>query len=175
MRYVLLIIFIIIFIANQAEKNKKKSKTISAGSKNAAPQPGNNYQVNMENNKKSKSNRAFMESNAYSSGNTVNEQIVSRENVIDALTEFNASIDRQNKQKGKKSQKTAEMEKRADSISRTVLQTGGEVCQRNGSFLGSSSEYSYGFSIFDDFAASDALYLARKDVEERRAQEISAF
>ena len=36
-----------------------------------------------------------------------------------------------------------------------------------------NKDRSYGWGVFDDFAASDALYLARKDVELRNLEKVS--
>ena len=104
MQFIIAAIIIIIAIANQAEKSKKNNKNLGQpGAKNIVPQPNNAYKANKESYKRDNSGRAFMESSTYQTSNMVNEQIVNREAVIDALTEFNEALD---KKKAKKTTKT---------------------------------------------------------------------
>ena len=161
-------IFIIIAILNQIEKSRKNGKkTDKAGTINITPQPTNAYTVS-EGYKESRSDKAFRESATYQTSNMVNEQMVNREAVIDALTEFNESLDRKKAAKTKKAKKPKSIP--AENKKETVVETI-DLTKEDKAETSKNSDYNW--SIFDDFAASDALYLARKDVENRKTENVS--
>lgn len=168
MKLVIVMIFIIIAILNQIEKSRKNGKkTDKAGTINITPQPTNAYTVS-EGYKESRSDKAFRESATYQTSNMVNEQMVNREAVIDALTEFNESLDRKKAAKTKKAKKAKSMP--VESKKETVVETI-DLTKEDEAETSKNSDYNW--SIFDDFAASDALYLARKDVENRKTENVS--
>ena len=168
MKLVIVMIFIIIAILNQIEKSRKNGKkTDKAGNINITPQPTNAYTVS-EGYKESRSDKAFRESATYQTSNMVNEQMVNREAVIDALTEFNESLDRKKAAKTKKAKKAKSIP--AENKKETVVETI-DLTKEDKAETSKNSDYNW--SIFDDFAASDALYLARKDVENRKTENVS--
>lgn len=168
MKLVIVMIFIIIAILNQIEKSRKNGKkTDKAGTINITPQPTNAYTVS-EGYKESRSDKAFRESATYQTSNMVNEQMVNREAVIDALTEFNESLDRKKAAKTKKAKKAKSIP--AENKKETVVETI-DLTKEDKAETSKNSDYNW--SIFDDFAASDALYLARKDVENRKTENVS--
>ena len=148
MKLVIVIIFIIIAILNQVEKSRKNGKkTGKAGAMNITPQPANAYTVS-EGYKESRSDKAFRESATYQTSNMVNEQVANKKAVIDVLTEFN------------------EVESKKETAVESV-----NLTKKNTTETSQNTDYNW--SIFDDFAASDALYLARKDVENRKTEKVS--
>ena len=173
MQIIIIIFIVIIFIANQAEKNKKNNIGLGAkGSRNIVPQPNNAYQVNQPS--RINSEKAFRESATYQTSHMVNEQAANREAAIDVLNEFNESFDRMRAKKEankpKKSKKTKESNIQAANKKEANLEF---IDLSKPEVAVSNNDAGYGWSIFDDFAASDALYLARKDVESRKAQKVS--
>ena len=104
----------------------------------------------------------------------VNEQIANREAAIDVLNEFNESFD---KMKAKKEANKSNKSKKAKASNSQVAkkkEAKVEIVDLSQPEEATpNKDTGYGWSIFDDFAASDALYLARKDVESRKAQKIS--
>ena len=161
-------IFIIIAILNQIEKSRKNGKkTDKAGTIKITPQSTNAYTIS-EGYKESRSDKAFRESATYQTSNMVNEQMVNREAVIDALTEFNESLDRKKAAKTKKAKKAKSIP--AENKKETVVETI-DLTKEDKAETSKNSDYNW--SIFDDFAASDALYLARKDVENRKTENVS--
>ena len=168
MKLVIVIIFIIIAILNQVEKSRKNGKkTGKAGAINITPQPANAYMVS-EGYKESRSDKAFRESATYQTSNMVNEQVANKKAVIDVLTEFNESLDRKKADKAKKAKKAKSMP--IESKKETVVES---VNLTKKNTTKTSQNIDYNWSIFDDFAASDALYLARKDVENRKTEKVS--
>lgn len=158
MKLVIVIIFIIVAIFNQVEKSRKNGKkTGKAGTINITPQPTNMYTVS-EGYKESRSDKAFRESATYQTSNMVNEQTANREAVIDVLTEFNKSLDKKKAKKAKTSAKPMSNNKETTVEYIDVAKINEPVADKNSDYV---------WSIFDDFAASDALYLARKDTEKR--------
>ena len=168
MKLVIVIIFIIIAILNQVEKSRKNGKkTGKAGAMNITPQPTNTYTVS-EGYKESRSDKAFRESATYQTSNMVNEQVANKKAVIDVLTEFNESLDRKKADKAKKAKKAKSMpiESKKETAVESVNLTKKNTTE-------TSQNIDYNWSIFDDFAASDALYLARKDVENRKTEKLT--
>ena len=166
MQIFIILVIVIIFIANQIEKNKKNNrKSGTTGVENIVPKPNNTYQVNEPNMRNS--GKAFRESSTYRKNQMMNEQIANREAVIDVLTEFNESVDK----------KRAKNETKKTNTNNKPIASKKKVTVESANFAKpeetvSVNDTGYGRSIFDDFAASDALYLARKDVENRRLQKI---
>lgn len=168
MKLIIVMIFIIIAILNQIEKSRKNGKkTDKAGTIKITPQSTNAYTIS-EGYKESRSDKAFRESATYQTSNMVNEQMVNREAVIDALTEFNESLDRKKAAKTKKAKKAKSIP--AENKKETVVETI-DLTKEDKAETSKNSDYNW--SIFDDFAASDALYLARKDVENRKTENVS--
>ena len=168
MKLIIVMIFIIIAILNQIEKSRKNGKkTDKAGTIKITPQSTNAYTIS-EGYKESRADKAFRESATYQTSNMVNEQMVNREAVIDALTEFNESLDRKKAAKTKKTKKAKSIP--AESKKETVVETI-DLTKEDEAETSKNSDYNW--SIFDDFAASDALYLARKDVENRKTENVS--
>ena len=174
MKLVIVMIFIIIAILNQIEKSRKNGKkTDKAGTINITPQPTNAYTVS-EGYKESRSDKAFRESATYQTSNMVNEQMVNREAVIDVLNEFNESLDRMNTRKEANKSNKSKKAKTSSSGAANKKETKVEVINLSKPEEKTpNNDTGYGWSIFDDFAASDALYLARKDVESRKTENVS--
>ena len=163
MQIIIILIIVIIFIANQIEKNKKNNPKIgTTGAQNIVPQPNNVYQVNQPS--KRKSEKAFRESATYQTSHMVNEQRANREAVIDVMADFNETMDKKKAKKTKTSTKPVK-NKKDTTVEYVDLAKSIESAP--------VKDTAYVWSIFDDFAASDALYLARKDVENRKTQKIS--
>ena len=173
MQIIIIIVIVIIFIANQVEKNKKNNIGLGAkGTRNIVPQPNNTYQVNQPS--RSSSEKAFRESSTYQTSHMVNEQLANREAVIDVLNEFNESLDRMNTRKEANKPNKSKKAKTSSSGVANKKETKVEVINLSKPEEKTpNNDTGYGWSIFDDFAASDALYLARKDVESRKAQKAS--
>lgn len=166
MQIIVILIIVIIFIANQVEKNKKNNPKIGTKSThNITPQPNNSYQVNQSN--KRNSEKAFRESTSYQTSHMVNEQRANREAVVEVMSEFNESPA---KKKAKKTKKTTTSSKPVTNKKETTVEY---VDLAKSIESAPVKDTDYVWSIFDDFAASDALYLARKDVESRKTQKIS--
>lgn len=173
MQIIIIIVIVIIFIANQVEKNKKNNLALGTkGARNIVPQPNNAYQVNQPSG--SRSEKAFRESSTYQTSHLVNEQLANREAVIDVLNEFNESLDRMNTRKEVNKSNKSKKAKTSSSGAANKKETKVEVINLSKPEEKTpNNDNGYGWSIFDDFAASDALYLARKDVESRKAQKVS--
>ena len=169
MQIIIIIVIVIIFIANQIEKNKKNNIGLGAkGAHNIVPQPNNAYQVNQP--RRSSSEKAFRESSTYQTSNMVNEQMANRDAAMDVLNEFNESFDRMKTRKEANKPKKA---KPVNSVATNKKEAKVEVINLSKPEEKTTNNTCYGWSIFDDFAASDALYLARKDVESRKEQKVS--
>ena len=159
MEIIIIILIVVIFIANQVEKNKKNDSKLGVkGASNVVPKPNNTYQVNQPSRRNSE--KAFRESSTYQTSHMMNEQIANREAVIDVLNEFNKSFDKKMAKKDTKKSKainTPIANKKETKVEYVDLAKIEESVP--------SKNTGYGWGIFDDFAASDALYLARKDAE----------
>ena len=164
-------IFIIIAILNQIEKSRKNGKkTDKAGTIKITPQSTNAYTIS-EGYKENRADKAFRESATYQTSNMVNEQMANRDAAMDVLNEFNESFDRMKTRKEANKPKKA---KPVNSVATNKKEAKVEVINLSKPEEKTpNKDTGYTWSIFDDFAASDALYLARKDVESRKAQKIS--
>lgn len=169
MKLIIVIIFAIVYLLNYVNKNKNNKGIGTKSAAQVTPKPNNPYcAVGQDYNSNSK--KAFMESNTYQTSPMMNEQAVSREAVIEGLTEFNKALDKRRAEKESKKTKQTKaanqvQPKKAASKPYSVI----SKPENEEKF----KESSYGFGIFDDFAASDTLYLARKDVEMRKQQRTS--
>lgn len=159
MKLVIAVIFIIIAVLNYMDKARRNNKAIGNSAKSIVPQPANAYQVS-EDYKETKSSKAFRESSTYQTSQLVNEQLANREAVIDVLTEFNESLDRKKAAKAKKAKKA--QSKPIEGKNETAVEY---INQQKEDVQSEVKDTCYVWSIFDDFAASDALYLARKDAD----------
>ena len=170
MQIIIIIVIVVIFIANQVEKNKKNNIGLGAkGARNIVPQPNNAYQVTQP--RRSSSEKAFRESSTYQTSNMVNEQMANRDAAMDVLNEFNESFDRMKTRKEANKPKKA---KPVNSVATNKKEAKVEVINLSKPEEKTpNKDTGYTWSIFDDFAASDALYLARKDVESRKEQKVS--
>ena len=165
MEIIIIIVIVMMIIANQVEKNKKNNSKIGAtGAQNIVPQPNNAYHVKQPNIRNSE--KAFNESSAYQTSRMMKEQRENRTTVTDTLTELNIS---QDKNKDKKANKINNIgAKPVVNNEEPILEYIDLDKPAKQTF---SNDIDCAWSVFDDFAASDALYLARKDVERRKNQE----
>ena len=170
MQIIIIIVIVIIFIANQVEKNKKNNIGVGAkGARNIVPQPNNTYQVNQPSRRNPE--KAFRESSTYQTSYMVNEQMANRDAAMDILNDFNESFDKMKAGKEANKHKKA---KQVNSVAANKKEAKVEFIDLSKpEKTVANKDTGYGWSIFDDFAASDALYLARKDVESRKAQKVS--
>lgn len=164
MKLIIVIIFAIVYLLNYVNKNKNNKGIVTKSAAQVTPKPNNPYcAVGQDYNSNSK--KAFMESNTYQTSPMMNEQAVSREAVIDGLTEFNKALDKRRAEKDANKVKQTRVNNvnktKSDLYTPSIPTIKAEKEEKG-------KESGYGFGIFDDFAASDALYLARKDVEMRK-------
>ena len=96
--------------------------------------------------------------------------MANRDAAMDVLNEFNESFDRMKTRKEANKPKKA---KPVNSVATNKKEAKVEVINLSKPEEKTTNNTCYGWSIFDDFAASDALYLARKDVESRKEQKVS--
>ncbi|MGP1432955.1 MAG: hypothetical protein ACTTKP_01580 [Catonella sp.] len=158
MEIIAVIVFIIIMIAGKRGKGKNNTQNIGEQvAQNVIPRTNNDYNAVLQSNHQGKSVKAFREA-----GQTANRQIVREETVKSDFTGFNESFE---KKKAKK-RVTQPLEVK-EEMKDTAVECFGVSKHENSTIVENTSSYSWG--IFDDFAASDALYLARKDVERRKA------
>lgn len=168
MKLIIVIIFAIVYLLNYVNKNKNNKGIVTKSAAQVTPKPNNPYcAVGQDYNSNSK--KAFMESNTYQTSPMMNEQAVSREAVIEGLTEFNKSLDKRREEKDANKVKQT----RVNNVNKTKsdLYTP-SISTNKAEKKEKGKEFGYGFGIFDDFAASDALYLARKDVEMRKLEKV---
>ncbi len=166
MKLIIILVFIIVALVKYANKNNANKNIGNQSGANVTPQTENNYYTAVQKTN-AKSNKAFMESSTYQTSQMVNEQAANKSATADILNEFNKSYENKkalNEAKKPKPKKEAVVNKAAPSpyaASKPVRVE--EECK----------DKSYGWGVFDDFAASDALYLARKDVELRNLEKVS--
>ena len=166
MKLIIILVFIIVALVKYANKNHANKNIGHQSGANVTTQTENNYYTAVQK-INAKSNKAFMESSTYQTSPMVNEQAANKSATADILNEFNKSYEDKkalNEAKKSKPKKEAAVNKRTSSAafsSKPVVEKT-EINDRG-----------YGFGIFDDFAASDALYLARKDVELRKLEKVS--
>ena len=166
MKLIIILVFIIVALVKYANKNNANKNIGNQSGANVTPQTENNYYTAVQKTN-AKSNKAFMESSTYQTSQMVNEQAANKSATADILNEFNKSYENKkalNEAKKPKSKKEAVVNKRTAStaLSSKPVTEKTEIKDRG-----------YGYGIFDDFAASDALYLARKDVELRKLEKVS--
>lgn len=166
MKLIIILVFIIVALVKYANKNNANKNIGNQSGANVTPQTENNYYTAVQKTN-AKSNKAFMESSTYQTSPMVNEQSANKSATADILNEFNKSYENKkalNEAKKSKPEKEAAVNKRTAStaLSSKPVAEKTEIKDRG-----------YGYGIFDDFAASDALYLARKDVELRKLEKVS--
>jgi len=166
MKLIIILVFIIVALVKYANKNNANKNIGNQSGANVTPQTENNYYTAVQKTN-AKSNKAFMESSTYQTSPMVNEQAANKSATADILNEFNKSYENKkalNEAKNPKPKKEAVVNKRTAStaLSSKPVAEKTEIKDRG-----------YGYGIFDDFAASDALYLARKDVELRKLEKVS--
>lgn len=162
MKLIVIIIFGIIAILRYANKNNNLNKYLGKHSTgDVVPKAGASF-VNEGQNKKL--SEAFGESAAYQTNQAVNKAALNKQNEEYTLDEFNRSYENKvannervkpNKTMAKSKQNTSPYFQ-ANNTNKTQIQ-----------------ERDYSWGIFDDFAASDALYLARKDAESLKISKVS--
>ena len=98
----------------------------------------------------------------------VNEPVVNRDATVDVINEFTKSYE------NKKAQNEAKKPKPAKETAVNKPSTSSPfAASKPVRVEKENKDRSYGWGVFDDFAASDALYLARKDVELRNLEKVS--
>ena len=166
MKLIIILVFIIVALVKYANKNNANKNIGNQSGANVTPKNDNTYYTATQGNSQ-KSANAFKEISTYQTSQMVNEPAVNRDATVDVINEFTKSYENkkaQNEAKKPKPVKEAATNKAAPSpyaASKPVRVE--QECK----------DKSYGWGIFDDFAASDALYLARKDVELRNLEKVS--
>jgi len=166
MKLIIILVFIIVALVKYANKNNANKNIGNQSGANVTPKNDNTYYT-ATGSSNAKSAKAFKEISTYQTSQMVNEQSANKNAAIDVLNEFNKSYENKkalNEAKKSKPKKEAVVNKRTAStaLSSKPVAEKTEIKDRG-----------YGYGIFDDFAASDALYLARKDVELRKLEKVS--
>ena len=157
MEIIVVVVFIIMMIAGQRGKGRKSTTNIGKQvAQNVVPKTNNDYNTVLQSNNQEKSVKAFGEA-----GQTANKRPTRDEMVKPAFTGYNEQVEK--KKVSKFTEKQLDVKK---DMKDTTIEYVNVNKKENTTVTENTS--SYGWGIFDDFAASDALYLARKDVERRK-------
>lgn len=161
MELIVVIIFTFIMIAGQISKGKNNRKNIGEErSQNVIPQTNNTYNAVYQSNNQGKPDKAFREASRLTNGKSNGEELAAS-----AFAGFTESFEK--KKATKSSKKPLEVKKEIKDETVKYVDV-----SKNENPTITEETASYGWGIFDDFAASDALYLAKRDVESRKSGNI---
>ena len=167
MKLIIILVFIIVALVKYANKNNANKNIGNQSGANVTPKNNNTYYTATQGNSQ-KSANAFKEISTYQTSQMVNEPVVNRDATVDVINEFTKSYENKKAQNEAKKPKPAK-----ETVVNKPSASSPFAASKPVRVEKENKDKSYGWGVFDDFAASDALYLARKDVELRNLEKVS--